>query len=314
MAQTYLSKLICTVALLAGMYSTLYGQDNGSLLKLTIRPGETFRMSMTLDSNTSTGMLGLTFKIDHTVTMDHEFSVKSVDRNRIATVNASYTRIKVKILTDGLQGGPNNIEYDTAGGYYTNHKIAQLLDAIIGKPYTMKIASSGRIVEIKGLKEIINSALAKLDPQQASLYQSYFSDRTFQELMEFMFYIYPENLINTGDTWSRESTISQGFSAQMYTEYTLQSRNAASSRISVKGTIHSTPESSLTGIAGMTLSVSMDGAHTGFYIVDNATGWVKNGMITQNIEGETSVADAGPVAGMFDFPMTIHTKITVTSQ
>jgi len=165
-----------------------------------------------------------------------------------------------------------------------------------------------------GLKKIINSALAKLDPQQTSLYQSYFSDMTFQELMEFMFYIYPEYPVITGDTWSRESTISQGFSAQMNTEYTLESRNKASSRISVKGTVHSTPESSLTGLAGMTMSVSMDGGHTGFYIVDNATGWVKNGTITQNLEGETSVANMGPVSGMFNFPMSVQTRITVTSQ
>ncbi len=294
--------------------NSVFGQQESRYLRLNLKADDLHRMVVQFESNTKTSMIGMDLDFNHTLVMHHEFSVEMVDRNGRATVRATYKRIQLNTHVDGLQGIAQDISYDSAIQSNADGPIAPLLNAIIRKPYTMIIASSGRIVEILGLKEIITSALRTINPEHAHLYESYLNDRVFQEMMEYMFYIYPDKPVAAGDSWNRTNRFSQGYSLEMNTTYTLQSRTNSKSRIAVNGSMQSVPGAQLPGGAGVLMNVSMNGTHSGHFTVDTITGWVQSGTITQNLSGEMSLGDSGLVSGMFGFPITVGTTITISSQ
>ncbi len=294
--------------------SSVFGQQESGYLRLNLKAGDLHRMAVQFESNTKTSMIGMDLDFRHMLMMHHEFRVEMVDRNGRATVRATYKRIQLNTHADGLQGIAQDISYDSAIKSDANNQIAPLFNAIIGKQYTMTIASSGRIVEILGLKEIIASALKTVNPEHAPLYEPYLNDRVFQEMMEYMFYIYPDKPVAAGDSWNRTNRFSQGYTLELNTTYTLQSRTNSKSRISVNGSMQSVPGAQLPGAVGVSMNVSMDGTHSGYFTVDTITGWVQNGTITQNLSGEMSLGDSGLVSGMFGFPITVGTTITISSQ
>ncbi|MBI3137966.1 MAG: hypothetical protein HYZ15_05225 [Sphingobacteriales bacterium] len=222
------------------------------------------------------------------------------DDGNVKTLAARYERFKMDMDMVGMKLNVDTEDpVDTAG--FAGDKLAMLgrvFRAVKGKSFEMKVDGEGKVLEVKGFKEMTESIVSSLglDPEKEretrekmkQQFGQQFNDQKVREQFERFFYIFPAKEVKAGDSWKKSSHVSGLFSGNLNSTYTVTEMEGDMVIIGEKTRIVSDDEN------GETL-----GEQTGTLVVDSRSGLVVKADLQLDMT----------VAGSLSIPVKIKTII-----
>lgn len=229
-------------------------------------------------------------------------------------LEARYDSMAVKVVMPQL----TQVHY--SGSKDPSDLMNALLDAIKDKPFHIKLAHSGRILDVYGLEGIqsaVDQVIEGSNSQQAQLFkqqlQGQFGASAIQDGILTFSPLFPDKAVEKGDSWqtSTSRTIAN-LPILESTTHTLKditnSHYVIESVVDVQKSLDAQASNQGTPIANMVIS----GNNTIRYWMDKATGWLTKAEGTSDIKAHLDPND--PNTGGMAMTMTITTKTQLTGE
>jgi len=159
---------------------------------------------------------------------------------------------------------------------------------IIGKKFEVTISPKGRVLDIKGFKEILSSLEnSSSDPTTKKLIESTFDEKKMISNFESSYRLFPEKPIKIGDTWAQKNTVESVVPIEINTGYKLKEVNNGIAKITSTGDVKM--KSDDVEISGMKMKIDIAGKYDGTYDMDVSTGISNKTIINMPVNGTMSV-------------------------
>jgi hypothetical protein len=301
---------------LAALCCIARGARGAEAIDLRLRPvkGQVQRIHATVTQKLAQTINGTDQSSTQTIGLGYTFTTENVAADGTATIKVSYDAVSYK-----QAGQLGSVEYDSANPPAQVPQSARSFAALAGQSFTMQITPTGRVTQIEGLDQMVDSILQKREipegpnkAMQEKAIRHQFSEEALKENMESMLAIYPERPVKPGEQWTRKASISKGLPMVMDNTFTLKEVGGDVATLDVKSKLTSNSEATPIDSGPRKLTYSLSGEQTGTMKVDRATGWMKSAEMQQKVSGEmTTDAGGGRVAKS---PITIDTTVKLESK
>ncbi len=268
-------------------------------LRLRLREGETYRTRMTTDRNISQTIRGQRQDIAQTLSLVYTVVVEGVDADGIASVKATCDWVSFE------QDWPiGKIEYDSSNPPAAVHPLAMGYATLKGQSLSMRVAPDGHVEEVQEADAVRERMTNRLDLPPGAMgdalkksVRDQFGDRALKEMMGRMTAVLPDKTVTIGDSWTRTVTVSTQAPVIVDSTWTLDSRRRGVAVISVSATVKSDPVAAPIEMGPRKLSYELSGKQQGTLELDEATGWIIRGKLTEQLSGKVSLGDIyGPIS------------------
>ena len=201
-------------------------------------------------------------------TLDVVFQKFSMDMQAMGVVIKADTDHPQPIISsDERQNDPGGI-------------ISRVFTRIGGKKFTMQVNEEGEILKLEGLNEVIEGIVDSIEVPdhlrmqiRASL-KDQFNSTSIRDGLTPTLFIYPNELIRKGDSWTKTYSTSGNMPAQYQVRFTVTEING--------DMINIVSEAAITGTGEMT----MQGKMSGNQLIDNRSGLVTKAEFTEEVEAK----------------------------
>lgn len=144
-----------------------------------------------------------------------------------------------------------------------------MFSGIKGKQFTMKINSEGKVLEVAGIKEMMQSLVDSMNigdeakKQFSESFTKQLNDETVKSQFERILYIFPNKEVKVGDSWQKNTSLGGDMPAKYNSTYTVTDIEGDMVTLEEKSIIESTEE-----------KMKMTGKVDGTLVVDSRTGLV----------------------------------------
>lgn len=270
---------IAAVISVAGIYSCKSsGASSASkLLKFNLEKGKGYDYDMVWDMNQeimgkeTAISIGAAYSIRVDDDKDHIRSLTSVYKS--FRMNMDMMGVKLDIDTDKPAPASND-----SSEKMPTAMMSKIFSAIVGKSFTMKVDEEGKVLEVSGFREMMQSMAdsmgldeEKKQTMMASL-KDQFNDETVKSQFEQVFTIFPNKEIKVGDSWEKNLSMGGKMPAKYSTTYKVKE---------IEGDhVTLTSKTRIEGSGEMDISGDQDGT----LIVDSKSGLVVNADFDQTMD------------------------------
>jgi Family of unknown function (DUF6263) len=214
--------------------------------------------------------------------------------NGIKTLKVTYKRIAMKIeMANRKIEVDTNIPFtDSVSEQNPMSMMSAMFAAMKDKSFEMKVDSTGSIVEVNGIRELMTSMIRDMHLPESrtqmleQMFSAQFNDESIKQNFSQAFNIYPGKTVKVGDKWDKTVNMNMGpMKLESKTNFTVKEINAKTVKL------ESVSNTSINGSKG---------TQTGTFEIDRGTGVILNGEAEQEIDGPSKVIS--------------HTKITGSEQ
>jgi len=281
------------------------------LLQLRLQKGQTYRQRVTSQQTISQTLFDTAMVMTQTIGMGYAYEVEDVDARGNMQIRATYDWIlyRVEIPSVGV------IEYDSSDPSAQPPPGAEAFAALIGEGFQVRIAPDGEILEVDGVEEMLENILDKLPPaQRESLEEALrqqFSSDALKDEMGKSFVIYPDKPVGVGDSWKEKQVTGIGtLPITLDTTWTLKMRRGGRSTVEVTSLIETIP--GMPAEQGSTGAIyRLVGEQRGTIEIDESTGWIIRGIVTQHLSGEVQMGDPSQPVGSTSWTMSLESTTTI---
>lgn len=287
MGKKHVLILVCMIVILALLASC--GSKKLDL-RLRLEAGKSYGAKMIADQTITQTLGGQTQTMTQSVGMAYTYAVQSVESDGTMRIKVTYDWVQYQ--QDGPMG---KVSYDSANPPATVPEAALGYAVMVGRGFTCRINSSGEIVDIQGVDEMLSEMLDALgvppgsgrDAAEESL-RSQFGSEALKESFAKAGLFYPDKPVAVGDSWNKKMFIETGMPMVLDTTWTLKARKDGIATLETRSDIHANPKAKPVELAGMTIRYELSGEQTGTIAVDEKTGWLVSSTLKQNLAGHIS--------------------------
>ncbi len=176
----------------------LFLQDKVEL-KWKFQKGQEHRYRLTQKMATEFGGASILQEMASTYSM----SVTEVDEKGAATLSCKYEAVAVKA------NFPEEYDYDSEKDKEPpEQEYPKMMSRVLGKSFTMKMTTSGKVTDVKGIDKVLEAMLQGAGNEQAEMMaKQMFNDESFRTMMQQMSPMLPEQKVGKGDTWASDFTV-----------------------------------------------------------------------------------------------------------
>ncbi len=314
-------KLLAVATVLAVLVllssATARAGDDKIQLAFHLEKGQSYKLVMTTDQEIVQQVPGRgEMKVQQTTSIGYTFAVTDVDDKGTATIDVTFGPVSMKVDT-----GMGTFEYDSEDAPDEIPASAQNMAALVGKSFTMKLATDGETLEVTGVDELLDELLELIDLPEGPIKQrmtedvkKQFGEAGLKESMGNMIGIFPDEPVGIGDSWARIVTITAGFPIIVETTYTLAGRDDGVATIEIEATMKPNPDAEPISMGPMTMRYELEGTQEGTLKIDEATGWYVEGTMDQDLKGQLVMSGIPGQEGELPIPMTIKSTITFKTE
>lgn len=297
---------LCTVMVLVGFI----GCDKVLALSLNVEQGEKYNINMVNDQDVVVTVNDKDVKTHQLMDINLGMDVKNVDKDKnIATLCYTYDSIKASTESAG-----ETINYDSRVSG-TNNPLSDVYSAIVNKSFTVKVDNKGKVLDVRGIENIINSVVdnvpvdaEKRKALKASLAQS-FSDDAIKAMVGQSMNYFPPQDVKVGDVWETTGDVKAGFPMKIINKWNLLSESDDLLHVGVQSTIVANTKNEAMDIMGVKAIVKLNGVCNGTVDINKDNGLIQEGTFAQDIAGEMTVTNPS-AAQSITMPMKITEHIT----
>jgi hypothetical protein len=249
------------------------------MLKFNLEKGKGYDYEIVWDINQT--IMGKAAEIS--IGADYSIRVEE-DKDHIKTLSNTYKSFRMNMNMMGVKidvdtDKPAPATEDSPGGIPTG-MMNKIFSGIVGKTFTMKVDEEGKVLEVSGFTEMLQSmsdSMGMSDEMKQKMSASLkdqFNEQTVKDQFAQVFTIFPNKEIKVGDTWDKNFSMGGKMPAKYATTYTVKEIEGDHVTVSTKTKIEGTGE------------MSISGDQTGTIIIDSKTGLMVNGDYNQDIQAK----------------------------
>ncbi len=281
-------------------------------LGFNVKKGDVYSVHQVIEQKITQDIAGQKMEVNQTLDCVFAYNVTDVDKDGIASVEVKYESLAVKSLTAGME-----LQYDSKKEDKSN-PLAAVYGSLIGKGFSFKADRKGNVISAEGLDKLAEEMVDKAgvpDPQaKESLMKTLkdnFGDEALKNSLSQMINIYPDKKVKVGDSWQTEEVVTAGYPMVINSVWTLKGDKANIITVDVISTIDVNEASKPIDILGLKAKYKLYGDQKGTYKLNKSSGLIKEGTITQKLEGKLSLeADGKLMPQGMDIPISGEIKMT----
>ena len=282
------------------------GATEGLVLALNLTEGGVYRASSTTEQSVLQEILGEAQTTDQTIGLDYAYTVDSIDADGNLTVSVTYEAARFE-----QEGDSGSVVYDSETSADVPAEAIGYA-ALVGSGFEIELSPDGRVLAIDGVDELLSSMFDDMElppgPESDLLrdtLETTFGEEALIASLEQSLNFYPDGPVAVGDSWRDEQSLTFGFAFVASTTWTLVDRRDGLATIEVVSTIESDPDAEPLDLGVIQVEMSLAGEQSGELVIDEATGWVVQSRLMQDLAGEMSGEGV-------EIPMSIESVITTT--
>ena len=289
-------------------------------LKLRLKPGQKYAMRVITDQKISQTMHEHEQNINSLTDMGMGFEVLTVDADGTASVKITYQTIRAK-----MSGPMGLIEYestetDAAVGAETTtaQMIRQMVAGMVGQSFVMKANTLGKVVEVKGFKEMMQQMAEKIggdDPAEneeiKEFMKNFLSEDKVKMMGSNMTIAFPSRPVGIGDSWTDKETMSVGFPIEIDNTYTLKERKNGVAIVDTSSKMDLGKKGAPIDMGPMKMNMEMKGSYQGTSEINEASGWMIRSKMNMQLAGQVKIAPNEQMPEGMTVPMSIESVITI---
>lgn len=196
---------------------------------------------------------------------------------------------------------------------------SSILARMIGIPFRVQMARSGKIIDVQGVESIIDAVFDEfssipedvMDPLREQLLNAYGAD-AFRGSLEMVTAIFPEEPVRIGEKWTIQTKLESGIPMSVSTEFELKDVNPTHVRIVGHSFLETDNKNAYFQLEGMPVRYNLKGTMTTNIQVDPETGWVIQADVLQEVSGVALIQKNPQLPDGMRMPITLLTETTTT--
>ena len=288
-----LTRVLVLGALLAGAAAHAQAEIT---LRLNPELGAGYEVFTTMDTTTQQTMMGTESKTAQEVHSLQEMVFEQAEEEGAFDVVTTITAYTVDMLEDGtgLMGGEDG---DAS-------PMEAVADAMVGHAFNMTMLATGQVTSVSGMDEMVDrlfEAMGTEDVPEEMMgmlrdgMKAEFGDDAMKQMMSQAFLSFPKEPIEVGDSWSMTMSL---LGMRLASEMTLGSVEGGVATVASEIVIEPDPERDPSFGAFSMSYERLEGAGTGSYRIDVASGMLIDADFTQDFEATMRVTIPGMPAEM----------------
>lgn len=303
-----LKRLVITLYAAIMLFAVI-GCDKVFAADLNVEKGEKYNTHMLNDQETVVIFNNQEIIQKQEMDMNCSINILDVDKNKNVTISYGYNSMKITVDTAGKK-----ITYDSKQDD-NNNPLSAIYSGILGKSVTIKLDNEGKLLEVKGLDDIIASTINNTpgseQQKQAlkNLLKQSFSDEGIKSMFQQAMKNYPPVNIKVGDVWERKSELAVIFPMIITSKYKLLSEKDGLLNIDIQSIFNADTQNNAVDIMGVKANIALNGEMNGNITVNKKNPFLQNMTIIQNISGEMEFETGKETPQTIKFPLRITSKI-----
>ncbi len=234
------------LALIAAVALAAPAAKAAEALKWSPKPGDTLKYALAQVFDVKVSGAGLESSNRAELDIDLTWKVVAVAPDGTVELTQTVDRARTKITAPGLALNYDSRDKKTAEAPATQ-VWAKSYEAILGKPYAIKLSPQGEVVDVK-LPEGAETALADSPLAASADAGSFFSPAGVKNMLAQVLPKLPKGPVDKGATWDADTTLPSGPLKLVFkTRYTLTgTAPVATIDATLDTTVTASPESKLT--------------------------------------------------------------------
>ncbi len=289
-------------------------QSQSADLSLRLEKGKEYKQLTNSEISINQEINGQQLNMNMTISGTMTFLVKDITDSGY-DMDAQY-----KKLSMSMQMPQGTMEFSSEKNN-ANDIFSTILGAIIDKSFEVKMSKTGKIIEIKNVEALWETAINQFEqlPEvqkeqiKAQIAKAYGSE-ALKGNIEMVTAIYPENPVNKGDKWTVNTKLESGMSAKVTTDYEFADQTADFALIKGNSTIKTADKDAYIETNGMPMKYDLTGTMSSEIKVDKNSGWIIEAKIKQEISGDTYIKENPQIPNGMKIPMVMKNEIVITNK
>lgn len=281
-------------------------------LSLKLQKGEDYKQTTQAQSLVSQEIMGMKMDITMSIAGTMNYRVKAVNGS-VYELDVTYEHMSVSM--DMPQG---KMDYDSESG---TDAFSKVLAAMKNKPFQVKMNKNGKVLEVKNVETLFESAFAKIpevsETQKRSimsqLKQAY-GEAAFKGNIEMITAIFPDKPVAKGEQWNVATKLESSFPVNLSTTYTYQEEGGDYYKIAGESVVKSEEKGTYVEVSGMSIKYDLEGTMASDIVIDKKSGWIREAKIKQHIEGAGTPKSNGMLPEGFQIPIIVENEIQITGE
>lgn len=239
-------------------------------LKLNLSKGQQYTQVLTMNLDMAETISDQAININTSIKYELKQTVKSLTAEGNFVLENEYKHISISIDAMGQQMSYDTDSKDTSGNDAMK-TYADVFKQILGKKFSVTLSPKGKVIEVKGLKELMSSLMKRNnDPTVQKLIEGTLDDAKMSSNFESSYHIFPDVPVKIGEKWSQKNLMESIVPMNISTVYTLKAINNGKATIAASGDFSVNDDNFESG--GMKMKLHLAGNCDGFYDLDIKTG------------------------------------------
>lgn len=280
-------------------------------LQLNLEPGETYYQRSVIRQRVVLGDEEDEQITESIIGTGMKYKVVRRDNDGVHKLRVTYDWVRISTQLDGQR-----IDYDSAKSLIPETNGAVHYAAQVGQTFGLTMAADGRIIALEGLPamhERIALRITELGGRGSAylpMIQEQFGEQSLRHGLSLFEPVLPDSTVMVGDAWTHASKNTAGFAREVDATHRLAEVKNGIALIEADVTIRPSTRDEDDGTKSIARQwLEMEGADTGFYRVDLATGWIVEAKTEQTMAG-TSHTRRGDEEAVANISISGTTRLT----
>lgn len=284
---------------------------NKKVLQLNLKKGETYYQTTNTDMTIIQKFNQQQIKVSTGIFAIAAFKVIDAN-NTVYNLEVTYKKMSISL---NLPNG--TIEFSSYKN--SNADIYNFMNALIDKPFYIKLTKKGKIIEVNGIDSLINSLtdiLKNLDEnkkeQVLKNIRNSFGEDAIKASFERITAIFPDDPVKVGDTWKNSIQLKSIAELQYDNNFELKEANKDYYLIACQSINKTINDVETVHQNGMNLRYNLTGNQSSEIKIDPQTGWIKSEIISEHLSGKVTNVSDNKLESDLVVPMEIYYTMKIS--
>ena len=198
-----------------------------------------------------------------------------------------------------------------SGGRASDRYSGNLLEALDGSSFHVRLTASGRIISIEDVDTVTAAVRQAVSHAAHDAIENVFGAPALQEMIEHLLPPRPGQPVQTGQEWSQSSHLANGAPASINTTWRVEGCGSGITRLTASSIITADNPTAAVQLGPARITCRLSGSQDGELTIDETSGLPVLGKFTRKLDGTVRIESPGLTA-TWPVNVTSTELITVT--
>lgn len=285
-------------------------------VSLKLKKGDAYKLEIDRNEKVTQNIKGQKTDVESKSKISYLCHVSNIDDNKNADIKVTFDSIDMKNKTDTGQTANSNDQKAMSQGI---DKASKIYASLIGKSFRVKIGEYGKVKQVIGMDDVVNSIFTELNIKDESekegikkIMKEEFGEEAITKRIERITSVYPNKAVKVGEVWKTKAPVSDKLPVEAENQYNLKESDQGTSEVLVESKIKTKENAEPVVVENIKVNYEdIDGTQKGTITLNEETGLIKRSELESDYSGKMRLYSEDPNVGAQIFPISIKEKTVV---